>query len=103
MKFRAWLALALFVQLLGHPLVHGFPYAGGPIGQSVVSAPHAASHPATPIEDCALCRNSVSLERSAPAFFSLDYDVSYHVIPPVLAHVPFGFHRNVPARAPPAL
>jgi hypothetical protein len=103
MKFRAWLALILFVHLLAHPLVHGLSLANKPAGHTAVSAPKTTPQTAHPIEDCALCRHSAALEKQPIALFDPEQSAARHIVPTQFAPVLFEFQQNVPARAPPIL
>ena len=103
MKFRAWLALVLFLHLLGHPLVHGLSFATKPAGKPAVSAPKPAPQTTRPAEDCPLCRSSVALAQPAPALFSPERNTARPVVLKQFVLVLFAPQQNVPARAPPIL
>jgi len=103
MKLRAWLALVLFVHLLGHPLVHGLTSVNPPARQATVSGSRAAPQATTPIEDCLLCRHSAALEMTSHVVFLPEQHVLGSIHPAPIAQVPLLWQQEIAARGPPIL
>ncbi|HVZ60073.1 MAG TPA: hypothetical protein VG892_04740 [Terriglobales bacterium] len=103
MKFKATLALALFLHLLVHPLVHGGSFSPSPTQHATVSAPKANPQAARPIDDCAVCRSVNALAGPSLSADAAHLNSSRHLPVAQDTAATAGSHITLPARAPPAL